>query len=153
MSRNKHSNARKNRLLSRGLVVAIFLGLSSVSLKSVAQFSSSRSNFLSIYGTSSNQFDNTIAQQSADKTQPANSQKDVDKETRKEEKNLEKEAKRNCQISSDGGNLKKNKKCEPSIYEQMYPGFDFQAEDKKITDELLRELNKDEKLKGRTLAE
>jgi hypothetical protein len=153
MGRNKHSNVRKNWLFQRWLMVVIVLGLSSVSLKGAAQqFGSSKLNFLSIHSSSSNQLDDNVAQQNTDKTQPANSQRDVDKETRREERNLEKEAKQDCEISSDRGN-RKSKKCEPSIYEQMYPGVDFQAQDKNITDQLLRELKKDARFKDRTFVE
>jgi hypothetical protein len=152
MSRNKHSNVPKNWLFQRWLMVVIVLGLSSVSLKGAARLGSSKSNFLSIYSTSSNQLNDNVAQQNIDKTQPTNSQRDVDKETRREERNLEKEARQNCEISSDRRNSK-SKKCEPSIYEQMYPGVDFQAQDKNITDQLLRELRKDARFKDRTFAE
>lgn len=143
---------RKNWLFQRWLMVFIILGVSSVSLKGAAQFDSSKSNFLLIHSTSSNQLNDNMAQKNSNGIQPANSQRDVDKETRKEERNLEKEARQNCEISSDRGN-RKNKKCEPSIYEQMYPDVDFQTQDKKITDQLLRELRKDERFKDRTFVE
>jgi len=55
----------------------------------------------------------------------------VDKETRREERNLEKEAKQRGEISGDRRGAK-SKKYEPSIYEQAYPGIDFQAQDEKI---------------------
>lgn len=152
MSRTKHSNVRKNLLFQRWLMFAVILGLSSVSLKGAAQFDSSKSKFLSIPNPSSNQLNGNVAQQNIDKTQPASSQRDVDKDTRREEKNLEKEARQNCEISSDRGN-RKSKKCEPSIYEQMYPGVDFQTQDKKITDHLLRELRKDSRFQDRTFVE
>lgn len=152
MSRNKHSNVRNNLLFQRWLMFIVVLGLSSVSLKDAAQFDPSKSNFLSIHNPSSNQLNGNVAQQNIDKTQPANSQRDMDKEARTEERNLEREAKQSCEISSDLAN-RKSKKCEPSLYEQMYPGVDFQVQDKEITDHLLRELRKDLRLQDRTFVE
>jgi hypothetical protein len=48
----------------------------------------------------------------------------VDKETRREERNLEKEANQRGEISGDRRGAK-SKKYEPSIYEQAYPRYRF----------------------------
>ena len=91
-----------------------------------------------------------IFSQNAKDTQSTENQRNVDKETKQEERSLEREAKRTCIISYEPRNGK-SKKCEPSIYEQAYPSVDFEAQDGKITDQLIRELQKDSRFQNRTI--
>jgi len=136
----------KNSLFQRCLMVVVFLALNSSLLKGAAQSNSSISSSLASQSFSSNQFNGDLAQQNMGNTQSTKEQRDANKETRREERSLEKEAKQSCEISGDrrGG---KSKKCEPSIYEQAYPGVDFQAQDEKIAEHLIRELQKDSRFK------
>lgn len=129
---------------------AVLLALNSSLLKSAAQSESLTSSFLPSHTSSPNQLNKDLAQRNTGSTQPTKNERDVDKEIEGGERNLEREAKQSCEISGDRFS-RKSKKCEPSIYEQAYPGVDFQAQDKEITDRLIRELQKDSRFQNRTI--
>jgi hypothetical protein len=138
----------KNLFLQIYLVPLAFLILNGIFLNDIAQ-SSIKSNLPSLELVP-NRSSGYLVQQNVDSSKPTKEEKNSEKEIKKEEKDLEKEAKNSCDIS---GNLSggKSKKCEPSIYEQAYPDVDFQSQDEKITEHLIKELEKDSRFKDKTI--
>jgi hypothetical protein len=83
----------------------------------------------------------------SDEKQLIKDQKNLEKEIRKEEKDMEKESKKSCDISGNSQN-EKQKKCEPSVYEQALPGLNFETTNNEVTDEITKELQKELKDKN-----
>ncbi|MGG6280198.1 hypothetical protein ACQ4M3_01465 [Leptolyngbya sp. AN03gr2] len=127
----------------RYLVLIGFLATANSALaRSVADFHAETSK--SSYSSSLDQPKGDSGRQIADSSQRTKNQdnSNIDKETRREERDLAREGKKTCEISYERRNGKK-KKCELSIYEQALPGINFEATDEKVIDEMIRELRKD----------
>lgn len=64
-----------------------------------------------------------------------------ERQERREERRLEREAKKSCRISYE--NRRGRKRCEPSIYNQALPGLDLNEVNEEVTDEILKDLQRE----------
>lgn len=133
-------------MFQKYLGLIVFLAIANTTLGRGIAANSHSEILKSSYSSDLHQLKGNSSRYMTDATQATKNQSNnnADKDTKREEKDLAREAKKTCEISYERRNGKK-KKCEPSLYEQALPGINFEAVDEKVIDEMVRELRKDPK--------